>query len=148
MTPEMLNIIMQSPVLVAIVTAAGSAIMAHVSPKRGTEDRVRRETERTEDRERISDIHRISRGLDRHINNNEIPFRQQMNDKLDMVTATTQSLLETTKSTNMAISSLNTRVSSIESDVEGIKSDVSELRSHHDAKPHSDTPYGTEETEQ
>lgn len=127
MTPEMLNILMQSPVLVAIVTAAGSAIMAHVSPKRGTEDRERRDSEREEDRGRISDIHRISLGLDRHINNNEIPFRQQMNEKLDMVNTTMSSLLETTKSTNMSISSLGSRIDVLESDVDGIKRDLSDI---------------------
>lgn len=127
MTPEMLNILMQSPVLVAIVTAAGSAIMAHVSPKRGTEDRARRDSEREEDRGRISDIHRISLGLDRHINNNEIPFRQQMNEKLDMVNTTMSSLLETTKSTNMSISSLGSRIDVLESDVDGIKRDLSDI---------------------
>lgn len=127
MTPEMLNIVMQSPVLVAIVTAAGSAIMAHVSPKRGTEDRERRDSEREEDRGRISDIHRISLGLDRHINNNEIPFRQQMDEKLDMVNTTMSSLLETTKSTNMSISSLGSRIDVLESDVDGIKRDLSDI---------------------
>lgn len=127
MTPEMLNIFMQSPVLVAIVTAAGSAIMAHVSPKRGTEDRERRDSEREEDRGRISDIHRISLGLDRHINNNEVPFRQQMNEKLDMVNTTMSSLLETTKSTNMSISSLGSRIDVLESDVDGIKRDLSDI---------------------
>lgn len=127
MTPEMLNVFMQSPVLVAIVTAAGSAIMAHVSPKRGTEDRERRDSEREEDRGRISDIHRISLGLDRHINNNEIPFRQQMNEKLDMVNTTMSSLLETTKSTNMSISSLGSRIDVLESDVDGIKRDLSDI---------------------
>lgn len=127
MTPEMLNIVMQSPVLVAIVTAAGSAIMAHVSPKHGTEDRERRDSEREEDRGRISDIHRISLGLDRHINNNEIPFRQQMNEKLDMVNTTMSSLLETTKSTNMSISSLGSRIDVLESDVDGIKRDLSDI---------------------
>lgn len=130
MTPEMLNIFMQSPVLVAIVTAAGSAIMAHVSPKRGTEDRARRDSEREEDRGRISDIHRISLGLDRHINNNEIPFRQQMNEKLDMVNTTMSSLLETTKSTNMSISSLGSRIDMLESDVDGIKTDLSDIMQH------------------
>ena len=123
----MLNIFMQSPVLVAIVTAAGSAIMAHVSPKRGTEDRERRDSEREEDRGRISDIHRISLGLDRHINNNEVPFRQQMNEKLDMVNTTMSSLLETTKSTNMSISSLGSRIDVLESDVDGIKRDLSDI---------------------
>lgn len=130
MTPEMLNIFMQSPVLVAIVTAAGSAIMAHVSPKRGTEDRERRDSEREEDRGRISDIHRISLGLDRHINNNEVPFRQQMNEKLDMVNTTMSSLLETTKSTNMSISSLGSRIDMLESDVDGIKTDLSDIMQH------------------
>ena len=90
MNQETLNIIMSSPVLVAIVTAAASAVMSKVAQKSNSEQRDRRETERNEDRERISEIHKISKGLDRHINNNEVPFRQQVNEKLDSMTSTVE----------------------------------------------------------
>lgn len=132
MNQETLNIIMSSPVLVAIVTAAASAVMSKVAQKPNSEQRGRRETERNEDRERISEIHRISKGLDRHINNNEVPFRQQVNEKLDSMSSTVEALLETSKSTNMTMRTLTARIDVMESDVNHLESDVRNLKNEHE----------------
>ena len=132
MNQETLNIIMSSPVLVAIVTAAASAVMSKVAQKPNSEQRGRRETERNEDRERISEIHKISKGLDRHINNNEVPFRQQVNEKLDSMSSTVEALLETSKSTNMTMRTLTARIDVMESDVNHLESDVRNLKNEHE----------------
>lgn len=129
---ETLNIIMSSPVLVAIVTAAASAVMSKVAQKPNSEQRDRRETERNEDHERISEIHKISKGLDRHINNNEVPFRQQVNEKLDSMSSTVEALLETSKSTNMTMRTLTARIDVMESDVNHLESDVRNLKNEHE----------------
>lgn len=123
---------MSSPVLVAIVTAAASAVMSKVAHKPNSEQRDRRETERNEDRERISEIHKISKGLDRHINNNEVPFRQQVNEKLDSMSSTVEALLETSRSTNMTMRTLTARIDVMESDVNELETDVRNLKNEHE----------------
>ena len=124
MSPEMLNVILSSPVLVAVVGVM-SAILTSKS-KNFLSEKEEKEIDRTDaNTKKIDDIHSISENLDRHINNSETPFRKQMNDKLDLISSNISSnqlaissILESTKSINTSVKSISSRIDLLEDKVE------------------------------
>lgn len=124
MNSEMLNIILSSPVLVAIVGVI-SAVLSSRAKNFLSEKEEKDIDMHDANAEKIDDIHSISKNLDRHINNSEMPFREQMNDKLDLIAAgmnsnqlAISSILESSKSTNTAVKSISNRIDLLEEKVE------------------------------
>lgn len=124
MNSEMLNIILSSPVLVAIVGVI-SAVLTSRAKNFLSEKEAKDIDIHDANAEKIDDIHSISKNLDRHINNSEEPFRKQMNDKLDLISTrinsnqiAIESILENSKSTNTAIKSISGRIDLLEDKVE------------------------------
>ena len=116
----MLSIIMSSPLLIAIVGLAGTCISAFAK-KPMTDEYKRRNTSKSEQQTKVDRILEINETLDRHINNNEIPFRQQMNDKLDYIGDTVTAITESTKSINLSVSSLALRVEKVEDELDDVR---------------------------
>lgn len=124
MSPEMLNIILSSPVLVAIVGVISAVLTSRA--KNSLSDKEEKDIDMHDaNAEKIDDIHSISKNLDRHINNSEEPFRKQMNDKLDLIASgmssnqlAISSILESSKSTNTAVKSISNRIDLLEEKVE------------------------------
>lgn len=127
MNSEMLNIILSSPVLVAIIGVI-SAVLASRA-KNSLSDKEAKDIDMHDaNAEKIDDIHSISKNLDRHINNSETPFRKQMNDKLDLIASgmnsnqlAISSILESSKSTNTAVKSISSRIDLLEEKVEHLE---------------------------
>lgn len=127
MNSEMLNIILSSPVLVAIIGVI-SAVLASRA-KNSLSDKEAKDIDMYDaNAEKIDDIHSISKNLDRHINNSEEPFRKQMNDKLDLIASgmssnqlAISSILESSKSTNTAVKSISNRIDLLEEKVEHLE---------------------------
>lgn len=127
MNSEMLNIILSSPVLVAIIGVI-SALLASRA-KNSLSDKEAKDIDMHDaNAEKIDDIHSISKNLDRHINNSEEPFRKQMNDKLDLIASgmssnqlAISSILESSKSTNTAVKSISNRIDLLEEKVEHLE---------------------------
>lgn len=127
MNSEMLNIILSSPVLVAIIGVI-SAVLASRA-KNSLSDKEAKDIDvHDANAEKIEDIHSISKNLDRHINNSETPFRKQMNDKLDLIASgmnsnqlAISSILESSKSTNTAVKSISNRIDLLEEKVEHLE---------------------------
>lgn len=127
MNSEMLNIILSSPVLVAIIGVI-SAVLASRA-KNSLSDKEAKDIDMHDaNAEKIEDIHSISKNLDRHINNSEEPFRKQMNDKLDLIASgmssnqlAISSILESSKSTNTAVKSISNRIDLLEEKVEHLE---------------------------
>ena len=127
MNSEMLNIVLSSPVLVAIIGVI-SAVLASRA-KNSLSDKEAKDIDMHDaNAEKIDDIHSISKNLDRHINNSEEPFRKQMNDKLDLIASgmssnqlAISSILESSKSTNTAVKSISNRIDLLEEKVEHLE---------------------------
>lgn len=127
MNSEMLNIILSSPVLVAIIGVI-SAVLASRA-KNSLSDKEAKDIDiHDANAKKIDDIHSISKNLDRHINNSEEPFRKQMNDKLDLIASgmssnqlAISSILESSKSTNTAVKSISNRIDLLEEKVEHLE---------------------------
>ena len=127
MNSEMLNIILSSPVLVAIVGVISAVLTSRV--KNSLSDKEEKDIDMHDaNAEKIDDIHSISKNLDRHINNSEEPFRKQMNDKLDLIASgmnsnqlAISSILESSKSTNTAVKSISNRIDLLEEKVEHLE---------------------------
>lgn len=124
MNPELLNIVLSSPVLVAVVGVA-SAVLTSIAQNSLSDKEAKDIDMHDANAEKIDDIHSISKSLDRHINNSEEPFRKQMNDKLDLISTgmnsnqiAIESILENSKSTNTAIKSISSRIDLLEDKVE------------------------------
>lgn len=127
MNSEMLNIILSSPVLVAIIGVI-SAVLASRAKNSLSDKEVKDIDMYDANAEKIDDIHSISKNLDRHINNSEEPFRKQMNDKLDLIASgmssnqlAISSILESSKSTNTAVKSISNRIDLLEEKVEHLE---------------------------
>lgn len=132
MNSEMLNIILSSPVLVAIVGVISAVLTSRA--KNLLSEKEDKDIDRSDaNTKKIDDIHSISENLDRHINNSETPFRKQMNDKLDMITSSMNSnqlaissILESSKSTNTAVKSISNRIDLLEEKVEHLEEEKAE----------------------
>lgn len=127
MNSEMLNIILSSPVLVAIIGVI-SAVLASRAKNSLSDKEAKYIDMHDANAEKIEDIHSISKNLDRHINNSEEPFRKQMNDKLDLIASgmssnqlAISSILESSKSTNTAVKSISNRIDLLEEKVEHLE---------------------------
>lgn len=127
MNPELLNTILSSPVLVAVVGVA-SAVLSSRAKNSLSEKEAKDIDMHDANAEKIDDIHSISKNLDRHINNSEEPFRKQMNDKLDLISTgmnsnqiAIESILESSKSTNTAVKSISNRIDLLEEKVEHLE---------------------------
>lgn len=127
MNSEMLNIILSSPVLVAIVGVISAVLTSRA--KNFLSEKEEKDIDMHDaNAEKIDAIHSISKNLDRHINNSEMPFRKQMNDKLDLIAASMNSnqlaissILESSKSTNTAVKSISNRIDLLEEKVEHLE---------------------------
>lgn len=127
MNSEMLNIVLSSPVLVAIVGVISAVLTSRA--KNFLSEKEEKDIDMHDaNAEKIDDIHSISKNLDRHINNPETPFRKQMNDKLDLIAAgmnsnqlAISSILESSKSTNTAVKSISNRIDLLEEKVEHLE---------------------------
>ena len=127
MNSEMLNIILSSPVLVAIIGVI-SAVLSFRT-KNFLSDKETKDIDMHDaNAKKIDDIHSISKNLDRHINNSEEPFRKQMNDKLDLISTemnsnqlAISSILESSKSTNTAVKSISNRIDLLEEKVDRLE---------------------------
>lgn len=127
MNSEMLNIVLSSPVLVAIIGVI-SAVLASRA-KNSLSDKEEKDIDMHDaNAKKIDDIHSISKNLDRHINNSEEPFRKQMNDKLDLIASSMNSnqlaissILESSKGTNTAVKSISNRIDLLEEKVEHLE---------------------------
>lgn len=127
MNSEMLNIVLSSPVLVAIVGVISAVLTSRA--KNSLSDKEAKDIDMHDaNAKKIEDIHSISKNLDRHINNSEEPFRNQMNDKLDLITSgmnsnrlAISSILESSKSTNTAVKSISNRIDLLEEKVEHLE---------------------------
>lgn len=127
MNSEMLNIVLSSPVLVAIIGVISAVLASRV--KNSMSDKETKDIDMHDaNTEKIDDIHSISKNLDRHINNSETPFRKQMNDKLDLIASgmssnqlAISSILESSKSTNTAVKSISNRIDLLEEKVEHLE---------------------------
>lgn len=124
MNPELLNIVLSSPVLVAVVGVA-SAVLTSIAQNSLSDKEAKDIDMHDANAEKIDDIHSISKSLDRHINNSEEPFRKQINDKLDLISTrmnsnqiAIESIFENSKSTNTAIKSISSRIDLLEDKVE------------------------------
>lgn len=127
MNSEMLNIILSSPVLVAIVGVV-SAVLSSRAKNFLSEKEDKDIDMRDANTKKIDAIQSISESLDRHINNSETPFRKQMNDKLDLIASgmnsnqlAISSILESSKSTNTAVKSISNRIDLLEEKVEHLE---------------------------
>lgn len=127
MNSEMLNIVLSSPVLVAIIGVI-SAVLASRAKNSLSDKEVKDIDMHDANAKKIDDIHSISKNLDRHINNSEEPFRKQMNDKLDLIASgmssnqlAISSILESSKSTNTAVKSISNRIDLLEEKVEHLE---------------------------
>ena len=127
MNSETLNIILSSPVLVAIVGVISAVLSSRA--KNSLSDKETKDIDMHDaNAEKIDDIHSISKNLDRHINNSEEPFRKQMNDKLDLIASgmssnqlAISSILESSKGTNTAVKSISNRIDLLEEKVEHLE---------------------------
>lgn len=121
---DMINLLMSSPVVVALITVGATFLTTR--SKKPLTDRDNAERKRQDDRdEKADEVYKISKNLDRHINNSDEPFRKQINDKLDAISVSISALTESIKSANMIISSLDDRIDSVESDVQILKEEIS-----------------------
>ena len=127
MNPELLNIILSSPVLVAVIGVA-SAVLTSIAQNSLSDKEAKDIDIHDANAKKIDDIHSISKNLDRHINNSEEPFRKQMNDKLDLISTgmssnqlAISSILESSKSTNAAVKSISSRIDLLEEKVEHLE---------------------------
>lgn len=127
MNSETLNIILSSPVLVAIIGVISVVLSSRA--KNFLSEKEDKDIDRSEaNMKKIDAIHSISENLDRHINNSEEPFRKQMNDKLDLIASgmnsnqlAISSILESSKSTNTAVKSISNRIDLLEEKVEHLE---------------------------
>lgn len=120
MSNELMTIILNSPVIVGVLTFL-SGVISIVSKKPSSEKQI----EEDEKKHELDDDHKelltISRNLDRHINNSSVPFRAQINDKIDNLTTMVEASLEAQKSTNTSIKMIDGRVSVIENKVDDLE---------------------------
>lgn len=127
MNQELLNIVLSSPVLVAVIGVV-SAVLTSIAQNSLSDKEAKDIDMHDANAEKIDDIHSISKNLDRHINNSEEPFRKQMNDKLDLIASgmnsnqlAISSILESSKSTNTAVKSISGRIDLLEEKVEHLE---------------------------
>lgn len=91
-----------------------SGVISIVSKKPVSKKKIDEEDKKQKYDDDHKELMSISRNLDRHINNSGVPFRAQINEKIDNLTTMVEASLEAQKSTNTSIKMIDGRVSTIE----------------------------------
>lgn len=126
MNQNLLNIVLQSPVIVAVVGVIAT-ILTSISKKPKTDNVYKDDKAMKRNADRLDEMMQISKNLDRHINNNHMPMRTELNMKLDAISSSLEAVTETTKSSNISMQNISRRVDILERDVSSLKSYVEEI---------------------
>lgn len=126
MNQDLLNMLLQSPVIVAVVGVIAT-ILTSISKKPKTDNVYNDDKTIQWHADRLDEMMQISRNLDRHINNNHTPMRTELNMKLDAISTSLEAITETTKSSNMNMQNISRRVDILEQDVSSLKLYVEEI---------------------
>lgn len=113
MSNELMTLLLNSPVIVGVLTLL-SGVISIVSKKPVSKKKIDEEDKKQKYDDDHKELMSISRNLDRHINNSGVPFRAQINEKIDNLTTMVEASLEAQKSTNTSIKMIDGRVSTIE----------------------------------
>ena len=113
MSNELMTLLLNSPVIVGVLTLL-SGVISIVSKKPVSKKKIDEEDRKQKYDDDHKELMSISRNLDRHINNSSVPFRAQINEKIDNLTTVVEASLEAQKSTNTSIKMIDGRVSTIE----------------------------------
>lgn len=108
-----MTLLLNSPVIVGVLTFL-SGVISIVSRKPVSKKKIDEEDRRQKYDDDHKELLSISRNLDRHINNSSVPFRAQINEKIDNLTTMVEASLEAQKSANTSIKMIDGRVSTIE----------------------------------
>ena len=123
MSNELLDLLLQSPVLVAVVGAIATLVTAFGHKPKADEARADEDKQKAKD-EKVDEILQINKTLDKHINNSSEPLRKELNTKLDTITISLEAIGESVRSQNMNMSSISKRIDSLEGDVDNLKTFV------------------------
>lgn len=113
MSNELMTLLLNSPVIVGVLTFL-SGVISIVSRKPVSKKKIDEEDRKQKYDDDHKELMSISRNLDRHINNSGVPFRAQINEKIDNLTTMVEASLEAQKSANTSIKMIDGRVSTIE----------------------------------
>lgn len=113
MSNELMTLLLNSPVIVGVLTFL-SGVISIVSKKPVSKKKIDEEDRKQKYDDDHKELMSISRNLDRHINNSGVPFRAQINEKIDNLTTMVEASLEAQKSANTSIKMIDGRVSTIE----------------------------------
>lgn len=122
MSNELMTLLLNSPVIVGVLTFL-SGVISIVSKKPVSKKKIDEEDRKQKYDDDHKELLSISRNLDRHINNSSVPFRAQINEKIDNLTTMVEASLEAQKSTNTSIKMIDGRVSTIEEKVGELEHD-------------------------
>lgn len=100
-----------------------SGVISIVSKKPVSKKKIDEEDRKQKYDDDHKELMSISRNLDRHINNSAVPFRAQINEKIDNLTTMVEASLEAQKSANTSIKMIDGRVSTIEEKVGELERD-------------------------
>ena len=117
-----MTLLLNSPVIVGVLTFL-SGVISIVSKKPVSKKKIDEEDRKQKYDDDHKELLSISRNLDRHINNSSVPFRAQINEKIDNLTTMVEASLEAQKSTNTSIKMIDGRVSTIEEKVGELERD-------------------------
>lgn len=120
MSKELLNILLQSPVIVAVVGMVATLVTAFGHKPKADEAKADADKQRVKD-EKVDEILQINKTLDKHINNSSEPLRKELNTKLDTITMSLDAIGESVKSQNISMSSISKRVDLLEDNVDNLK---------------------------
>lgn len=122
MSNELMTLLLNSPVIVGVLTFL-SGVISIVSKKPVSKKKIDEEDRKQKYDDDHKELMSISRNLDRHINNSGVPFRAQINEKIDNLTTMVEASLEAQKSANTSIKMIDGRVSTIEEKVDELERD-------------------------
>lgn len=117
-----MTLLLNSPVIVGVLTFL-SGVISIVSKKPVSKKKIDEEDRKQKYDDDHKELMSISRNLDRHINNSAVPFRAQINEKIDNLTTMVEASLEAQKSANTSIKMIDGRVSTIEEKVGELERD-------------------------
>lgn len=120
MSKELLNILLQSPVIVAVVGMVATLVTAFGNKPKADEAKADADKQRVKD-EKVDEILQINKTLDKHINNSSEPLRKELNTKLDTITMSLDAIGESVKSQNISMSSISKRVDLLEDNVDNLR---------------------------
>lgn len=120
MSKELLNILLQSPVIVAVVGMVATLVTAFGNKPKADEAKADADKQKAKD-EKVDEILQINKTLDKHINNSSEPLRKELNTKLDTITMSLDAIGESVKSQNISMSSISKRVDLLEDNVDNLR---------------------------